>query len=157
MRQHDNETTADDEAEAGCLQDMFKELHKDKDGLFTDRTVLFCWEHKTIPSIVACFEADGDDDAEPVYWWGSDPKSGVSKHITMYPSLWKGDRKLQLWTVSQAAMQHRGNAQLCKIHRCGIAHGSLPPSCGACIPCRRDSHDVTCSSFIVGPYVQLVP
>ena len=47
-----------------------------EDGQFKDKTVLFCWEHKNIPYIVARFGL-----TDHGITWGSDPDSGVGSSI----------------------------------------------------------------------------
>ena len=67
-------TSSDDDA---FLKELLTDVkERCKTGQFKDKTVLFCWEHKNIPYIVARFGL-----TDHGINWGSNPDSGVGSPI----------------------------------------------------------------------------
>ena len=67
-----------------CLKGLLKDVKEHcKNGDYAGKTVLFCWEHKNIPYIVARFGL-----TDHGITWGLNPDSGVgSQAMTMSVSL----------------------------------------------------------------------
>lgn len=65
-------------------QELFENVAKHADDEYKGKTILFCWEHKTIPLIVDAFGLNPLD--EPLYW-GSNPEAEVCSdyQLNTYP------------------------------------------------------------------------
>ena len=69
-------------------------------GDYRDKTVMFCWEHKTIPYIVAKFGLTTDELS-----WGLDPIAGVSLLVAQ-PEL--------IMTCTERALRLKEQDKLCR-------------------------------------------
>ena len=143
---------------AACLKELLTDVkERCETGQFKDKTVLFCWEHKNIPYIVARFGL-----TDRGITWGSNPDSEVGSSIpqvmTESVSLLQSCATASLFSSAGGKYYNHSHGEQHVMYVCHQWHASVHLCCTSISSWRQkaccvqvDDHDDFTSIWVFKP------